>query len=157
MSKTVAWQRIEVEDLNDYLVSVKMDALREVALANGQDDPFEAVMPDVVARIRNKIKSNRTNRVSATTNTVPPELFTCACYLIIEAMNSRLPANSVRLTEDQKEIIRKCERDLTDVVSGSLVISAPTDPEDVDVQAGGAAQVVTSSTRVCTRSKMNGL
>lgn len=158
MSATVAWVTVADTDLDTYLTGIKTAALRETALAEGQTDPFDDSMRDVVNRIRNKIKSNPTNRVSATALTIPPELKTAACWLTLEAMNARIGlSRSIQLTEDQKTLIKKFEKDLEDVVTGDFSISNPIDPEDVDVQRPGITRVVSSSERVVTRSTMNGL
>jgi hypothetical protein len=158
MSATRAWVTVAATDLDTYLTGLKTDALRTAALADNQPDPFLAASVDVIERIRNKVKSARGTTVSATANTIPPELKTAACWLILEAMNARIGlSRSIQLTEDQKELIRKAEKDLDAIVKGDLVVSAPTDPEAVNVQSGGNIKVVRSSTRVYTRDAMNGL
>lgn len=158
MSTTRAWVTVDATDLDTYLTGLKTDALRTAALAEGQTDPFPEAMADVVNRMRNKIKSRLNNRVSATANSIPPELKTAACWLILEVMNARVGlSRSIALTEDQKALIKKYEKDLEDVVSGDFVISLPPDPEGSDIQTGGNARVITSSTRRVTQRTMNGL
>jgi hypothetical protein len=74
------WVVITANDLNDYLVGVQVDALRQTALADGQDDPFTRVMQDRASYVRRRIEGNPSNRISATPYAVPPELKTGTCY-----------------------------------------------------------------------------
>jgi hypothetical protein len=149
------WVVITANDLNDYLVGVQVDALRQTALADGQDDPFTRVMQDRANYVRRRIESNPSNRISATPYAVPPELKTGTCYLIIEALQPRL---KLPLTEDQKKQIQKAEDYLNRIADEKDVVAIPDDPlEPSDAQSGGAISVVSSNTRRATREKMNGL
>ncbi len=151
----IDWITIVVTDLNDYLVGAQVSALRTAALAAGQADPFTAIMPDIVNRIRLKIESCKTNRVSATALTIPPELKWIACYLIIEAMQVRLPA--LKLTEDQKNQVKAAKDELNLIAKCDSVVSEPTDPlEPGDAQVGGAIEIASKTTRQFTRDKLSG-
>jgi hypothetical protein len=158
VSDSVAWVTVAASDLDTYLTGIKVDALQTAALSAGQTDPFIDAHVDVIARIRNKIKSCSNYVVSATANTIPPELKSAACWLILEAMNARVGlSRGIQLTEDQKTLIKKFEDDLTAISKCDLVVSTPTDPEENNVQAGPPMVVISSSPRVCTRASMNGL
>jgi hypothetical protein len=149
------WVVITANDLNDYLVGAQVDALRNAALADGQDDPFTRVMQDRANYVRRRIESNPSNQISATPYAVPPELKTGACYLIIEALQPRI---KIPLTEDQKTQIRKCEDYLNRIADKKDTVAIPDDPlEPSDAQSGGAIRVVSSTTRLATREKMSGL
>jgi hypothetical protein len=102
-----AWIVITAAHLNDYSAGAKVNALRTAALAGGQADPFTNVSADVIARVRAQIGSNKTNQLSATANSVPPDLKTHTCWLIIQAMQGRLPG--LKLTDDEKEMVKKAE------------------------------------------------
>jgi hypothetical protein len=142
--------------LNDYLVGAQVEALRTAALADGQDDPFLKIMPDVAARIRLKIESCQRNSISATANAIPPELKWLACYLILEAMQLRLP--SLRLTDDQRTQISEAKKQLDRIADCKDVVSVPDDPlEPSDAQQAGGITLVSNTTRRATREKMDGL
>src|SRR4051812_31509551 len=117
------WILIAVTDLNDYLVAAQVNALRTAALAGGQADPFTNVMHDMASRIRLKIESCRTNQVSATAYTVPPECKWIACYLIIEAMQTRLPG--LKLTEEQKGQVDRAYKELNLIAKCDSVVTLP--------------------------------
>lgn len=150
------WILIAVTDLNDYLVGAQVSALRTAALAAGQADPFTNVMHDMASRIRLKIESCRTNLVSATAYTVPPECKWIACYLIIEAMQTRLPG--LKLSDEQKGQIDRAYKELNLIAKCDSVVTMPTDPlEPTDAQQGGEIQIASSTTRQFTRGKLAGL
>lgn len=149
------WISIASADVNDYLNGPQISALRSVALAGGQADPFTNIMGAVIDRIRNKLKPRF--QVSATAQTVPPELKQIACLLIIEQMSARLP--QLKLTDDQKTLIKdaKDELKLIDQNEGSVTITAPSDAAAQDYQESTKVQVVTQTTRVATRDTLKGL
>lgn len=149
------WITVSEEDLNDYLVAAQMNALRTAALAVGQSDPFENIMPAIAQRMRLKIASCARNRLSATANSIPPELKWIAAYLIIEAMQGRIP--SLRLSDDQKTQISEAKKQLDRIADCKDVVSEPTDPEESVAQQSGGISLVSSTTRAATREKMNGL
>ena len=150
-----AWVVIAQTDLNDYLVSAQVDALAAAALAPGQTNPFARVMPDVMARIRAAIAGCQRNRVSATANSVPPELKWAACLLTIEAMQTRVVG--LVLTEEQKGMIRDAKDELKLIRECESVVVTPTDPVVPDVQRGGNIVVVTSSENEATPQQTSGL
>jgi hypothetical protein len=133
------WLVIADTDLNDYLVGAQMNAFRTAALARGQVNPFATIMQDRCSYVRNRI--SKRVQISATPYAIPPELKTCACMLIIEAMAGRL-AVAITLTEDQVRMIRRAYLDLDIAGTDELPISLPDDPVAAEVQAGGAVRVV---------------
>jgi len=153
---SVAWVTIALTDLNSYLVGAQVTAVNTAALAGGQVDRFTEARLSVVSRIRNKIESCTTNRVSATALTVPPSLKMCACLLIIQALQTSIP--SLKLTDDQVRLIETFEKDLLDIASCDLKVEQPTDPLDPpNAQAGANVEVVSSTTRRATRDTLAGL
>lgn len=149
-----AWIVITVDDLDDYLAAAAMSALRSAALGTSQTDPFARVMPDIASRIRNEIQACASNRISATTNAIPPELKTIACLMIIEAMQARLPG--VDLTEKQQDMLRDGRDYLKRIANCEISVSDPTDPVDPDV-ASGQVEIVSSRTRNASAAKLDGL
>lgn len=128
----MSWIIITATDLNDYLVGVQAAAIRTVAVAAGQTDRFTAVMPDVSSRIRNEILSCSRNRLDATANSIPPELKTVACLLIVEAMQSGIPG--LELSEDQRTLIRDARDYLKRIARCEIAVSSPAvavDPPNI--------------------------
>jgi hypothetical protein len=151
-----AWIVLTVDDLNDYLVGAQVEALRTAALAVGQADPFTNIMHAIAARIRLKIESCARNEISATANAIPPELKWIAAYLVLEAMQLRLP--SLRLTDDQRTQISEAKKQLDRIADCKDVVSVPDDPlEPSDAQQAGGITLVSNTTRRATREKMDGL
>ena len=150
----VAWVVPTTTHLKDYLVAAQVTALQTAALSGGSD-PFSAVMPDVVARIRASIRSCKANMLSETANSVPPELKWVACILILEQMQTRLP--SLAFSDSQKKIAEDAGETLKAVSKCELVVSLPTNPTDGYYQTGAAAVIATSSNRKVTRDLMKGL
>lgn len=147
------WVKITDADLNDYLVGAQMNALRTAALARGQANPFTSIMQDRCNYVRNRI--SKRIAISATPYAIPPELKTCTCMLIIEAMAGRL-AVAVTLTEDQVRMVKRAYDDL-DIAGEDLLISTPDDPITPPVQSGGGITVKRKRTGVYTGSDMKGL
>jgi hypothetical protein len=150
----VAWAIITTADLNHYLVAAQVTALRTAALGAGQTDPFNEVMPTVTARIRS-ICSTNGRVISATANSVPPEVKDIACYLILEELQTRLPG--LKLTEEQVRQTENGRDYLKQIARGEAVISDPLDPITPPVQAGGAIKIITSRERIATRETLKGL
>lgn len=149
------WIVITPEHLDDYLVGVAMEALRETALADGQDDPFGRIMPDVAQRIRNEVAACRVNQLDPTPHSIPPETKTTACLLIIEAMQGRLPR--VKLTEGQEKMLEDGRNMLRRISRCEYPVTQPDNAIPAPVQASGAVQVVSSSPRLATRRTLDGL
>ncbi|MEW6306184.1 MAG: hypothetical protein AB1705_22185 [Verrucomicrobiota bacterium] len=149
------WITLTAEDLNDYLAAPQVSALRTAALAAGQGDPFDEIMPDVVSRERLKIESCARNRLSATPNSIPPELKWAACYLILEAMQLRIP--TLRLTKDQQAQAMRAVDELNRVAACKDVVTAPDDPLEPSSQRGGQIEVVRKSKGLATRESLAGL
>ncbi len=146
-----AWITLTSDDLAAYLVGAQVAALRSANLAPGEVDPFTAIAPNVIARIRNKVKSCPRNRLSATPDSIPPELKGQTIALLLTELQTRLSL-ALRLTPDQQDQARRAEKDLDQVMKGDFVISLPDDPLDVEtVQFGGPIQLVTAAHKVTAR------
>lgn len=149
-----AWITIAVSDLNDYMVAAQVSALRTAALGSGQTDPFSRVMADIVERIRFKIQSCGANQLSATPQTIPPELKWAACYLILEAMQTRIPA--LKLTEDQKTQVDRAVTQLDRIADCKDKVTQPDDPVTV-AQTGSNSPAIGSKCLKFQRSQQEGI
>lgn len=151
---STAWIVIVDADLNDYLVAAQMEALRTVALAGGQANPFTKTMQDIASRIRAEIEACPTNVLSGTAYAIPPSLKRHACTLIIEAMQPRL---LLPLTEDQKTAAKDAKDWLKRIASCEIKVEEPADPMERTTQSGAPISVVNAPERLATREKMAGL
>lgn len=150
------WIVIAAADLNDYAVGAKLNAARTAALAAGQADTFAAVMADVAGSSRQKFRSGG-YKVSATANSIPPELKGQICWLVIEKLVVRL-GRGLALSEDEKTLVKDAKDDINKVADGKLDISAPADPEATpSIQDGGRLPSVGTRTRSHTREDQDGM
>ena len=149
------WTVITAADLSDYSVGAKVNALRSAALAMGQTDPFDRVMPDVVATVRGLIASSRRNELSATTDSVPPEAKTHVCWLVIEALQARLMG--LTLKEEEKRMIDRAWQYFRDVAKGDIAVSMPDNPVVADVQQTSRISILTDNIRNFSRETLAGL
>lgn len=132
------WIVITAANLNDYLVGAQAAAIRTAAVAAGQTDRFTAVMPDVAARIRNEILSCSRNRLDVTANSIPPELKTVACLLILEAMQAGIPG--LAMTDDQRTLVKDARDYLKRIAKCEIAVTAPAvaiDPPDTQSYLDG--------------------
>jgi hypothetical protein len=148
------WIVITAADLNDYNVAQMMDTLREEALAEGQADPFDKLMHDRCRYIQNRI-SQRV-QISATAYAVPPELKTCACWLIIEAMSTRLSI-AIELTRDQRTAIDRAYKDLDIAGTKDLPISTADDAAPAAVQSKSQSPRMNQKPRNFSRANQDGV
>lgn len=125
------WSPITEADLLARKMAPLLNALRTAALASGQEDPVDAVIPDVVARIRTKVASCATNLVDSTAGTIPDGLKALACRMIIREAKGRL---EMELTEDERTQQTIDERELTAVARCELVVDQPELPVPPPVQ-----------------------
>ena len=151
-----AWITLTADDLNDYQVAKIIAAARTKALATSQADPFNAVMPDVIARMRDDIRGCKTNQVSATPNSIPAGLRSEAIYLIIESMQARLPG--VSLTEELKTLIADAKKRLVRISRCEVPIETPDDPlPSGEVQAGVGTPRITAPVPQFDRDSQDGI
>lgn len=150
-----AWVTIDTDDLADYSVGEKVTALITQALNVGQTDPSARVIPDVIAIARGYLAAQGRNVLSLTPNSIPPEAKTHVCWIVVEALQARLPG--LMLTDEEKRMIDRAWEWLRDVAKGTIAISTPDDPVVPDVQAPSPIVVVDKPTRVATRSTLAGL
>lgn len=151
-----AWIVITADNLNEYQAAKVIAAARTKALASGQADPFLAVMPDVVRRMRDDIRGCVKNRVSATANSVPPGLRGEAVLLTIEAMQARLPG--ITITEDLRTLIDDAKARMKRISKCEIPIETPDDPlEPDDVQATSGTPSICAPKREFDRCSQDGI
>ena len=152
MSETV-WITIQQSNLADYLSAPQYNAVTSGLLVAGQSGRFAGIMADVCSNIRAALRGNY--QVSGLDNSIPQQAKTCACYLILESLQASIP--TLKLTEDQKELVKKQEAWLEKVKAGTEVVDLPSDPATDAVQRPRGVQVATANERLATRDRMRGL
>lgn len=171
MAATKTWIVLTESDVRNYCVAeqkIKLDELEQ----QGENN-FGVVYNDVVAEIRTAIASNPANTLSATANSIPPELKRWVSLLVIEAMSPSF-SNATPLTPPQIEQVKKANEVLDTIRNwkleqrgmngGGFYISQPTNPESGTSQsARPTAQTVdisgdlNPSVRLYTRETLAGL
>lgn len=150
------WIAITADNLNEYQAGKLVAAARTKALAAGQADPFLAVMPDVINRMRADIRGCKINQVSATPLTVPAGLRGEAVLLTIEAMQSRLPG--ITIEEDLRTLIDDAKARMKRISKCEIPIETPDDPQTPgDVQSGSLIEEVNPGNRGNSREDLQRL
>lgn len=155
MATTTTWIVLEKTDLLPYLVAAQVSAMTTAALAPGQADPFDDIMPDVVADIRGSIATCVRNGLSATANAIPPEFKMHAAYMLLEAMQLRLP--SLKLTDEQKAAAERGRKRLEKIAACEIAVSQPDDAEANAFGGTAGVEVVTRRQKVATAAQLDGL
>lgn len=119
------WITIQTSDLYDYLCAPQLNALKSMALALGQTNPMDEIIGAVTARIRAEISGSGKNLLSADGTQIPKDLKSCACYLILESAQTRLP--SLKLTADQIRLAGDAREYLKRIAKGEVPVSTPDD------------------------------
>ena len=147
------WKTIAVTDLDGYLMSIQLDAIRTGGMRAGQADPFSIVMPNVVNTIRTTI-AKRGKPISATALTVPDEARSHTIWLIIDALQTRIPG--LMVTNDQKRHVEDAKEFLAALGESDTAVSTPTDPMQPVVNIGAGVVVVSGSGKRFNRGSLDG-
>lgn len=147
------WITLTEADLLKTKMAPLVSVLRSAAIDPGQDDPVEAITADVISRIRNKVSTCATNKVDATTTTIPASLKALACRMIIVEAKNRL---ELELTKDESEQRDIDERELTRVSECKLVVDQAEVPTAPLVQAVQPGPTISARKRRFSRSQQSG-
>ena len=123
---------------NDVLASInnsELTAAINTALASGQDNPLDTLLPDVTAEVRGYVR--RRNTLGAT-GTLPQELKNAAIDIIIYRAANRLRKKAI--AEDKKPDNDLALKKLEAVADGSIAISAPDNPT-TEITSAPAPQI----------------
>lgn len=157
IDKQTTWVVPTLADLQTYLNNTQYQAISAGDLVTGQTavSLFAEYMGTVTTRITSKLQGNANSVGSATDNAIPPECMWIACWLILEMLNTRIP--SLNLTDDQKNIIKKAEKDLDNFASRKQLAALPTDPVNRVQQQGPATVVRRGSPQTVNAWTMRGI
>jgi hypothetical protein len=150
-----SWIEITVDDLYDYLVASQIDVLRKRVLAPGQDDPIGDIICDITARVRAEISGNQRNLLSANKLEIPQNLKSAACYLILECVQTRIPA--IKLTSDQVRLADDAREYLRRISQGEVPVELPDQVESPSLfSPNKGVSVATSRERIATGNSLRG-
>jgi phage gp36-like protein len=151
----MSWTAITVSDLKDAKVSTLVDACSAAALGTGQTDPVPNIIANVIARIRAEIAGCASNSLDADTTTIPTDLKSLACRMIMREAMSRLRKS---LNEDEREEQRNDLKYLERIARGDVPVAAPDNPLITEeVQSTSGTPRLTARTRHFGREYEDGV
>ncbi|MDR3143747.1 MAG: hypothetical protein LBT57_02800 [Puniceicoccales bacterium] len=126
----IPWITISPEMVYDYLAAPQVEGLRHSALAQQQEDPLPEIIRDICEQMRAEISAQPQNRLDRRAHTIPPHLKATACWLIIEAAQTRIPG--LKASEDQIRLAEQAHQRLQRIAQGELPLGQP-DSSDTSV------------------------
>jgi hypothetical protein len=150
------WITISTETVYDYLAAPQVEVLRRSVLANQQEDPLRSIIHDICEQMRAEISGNPHNRLDSTPYTIPPHLKATACWLIIEAAQTRIPG--LKATEDQIRLAEQSQQRLQRIAQGELPIGNPNsvDTSGTYRRPGATLQVIHARDAQATGQTLSG-
>jgi hypothetical protein len=124
------WITLTNTDLTDARATQILTAAQTNATAAGQSDPLPIAIARVTEELRGVIGFSGKYQVSATANTLPPNLKDMAVQKVIRMVLRRLNQPAL-LTEDDRQDERTYEARLNLIRAGNYQIDLPDDPLDV--------------------------
>lgn len=153
----MSWLPISITTLEAHAVAPLLEACRTSA-SELVTDRFGTVRDSVVQQIRIAIASAQYD-LDEDDTLIPPELVSCAAWLIIEQLMAVIPFGAVPLSEDQRTLLRSERARLDKIADGKLRVTAPDAPVTTDTTQAGVSPVrsLGARTRRYSRDDMNGL
>jgi hypothetical protein len=153
----MSWTAISATTIESHAVAPLLELCKS-SDADLVTDRFPVIRDSVVQQIRVAIASGEYELDSDET-LIPPELVSCAAWLIIEQLVAVMPLGVIALTEDQRSLLRSERARLDRIADGKLLVTAPDSPEEAQtVQRGvGAVVEIGERTRRYTRDTLSGL
>ena len=151
----MSWITITIADLKDAKVSTLVEACRTAALGSGQTDPVPNIIANAIARIRAEISGCARNILDADTTTIPSDLKSLACRMIVREAMSRIKRP---LAEDEREEQRNDLKYLERISKCDIPVATPDNPLLTDeVQSTAGRPHLTARTRQFGREYEDGL
>jgi glutamate racemase len=151
----MSWITITKETLYDAKIAALIDACDTAATASSQSEGRAAsIIQGVVNEIRNAVATCKGNQVDADTATIPESLRDLAVDLVMARLKGAL---EMELTQDERDTITERRRQLRDIAACNLVVDQPDNAVVPEIQAGGASQIVSKSSRPLSGDKLKGL
>lgn len=118
------WVAITLDSIKDRKLADLVEALRTVALGDGQSDPTPNIIAAVTERIRMEVGACPQNRLDPDTTKIPHSLLSIGVRMCIREMKSRLEQE---LTEDERKAWDKDEDYLRRVARCEVIVTSPED------------------------------
>jgi phage gp36-like protein len=126
------WITIAQDDVLASINNSELTAALNAALAIGQDNPLDTLIPDVTAEVRGYARRRNTLGQSGT---LPAELKNAAIDIIIYRTANRLRKTAI--AGDKKADNDQALRKLQGVADGKVAVSAPDNPTTEVTSAPG--------------------
>ncbi|HZM01557.1 MAG TPA: phage protein Gp36 family protein [Candidatus Saccharimonadales bacterium] len=117
------WITITPDDILASINNAELTAALNTAIASGQGNPLDTLIPDVTAEVRGYVRRRNTLGQSGT---LPQELKNAAVDIIIYRTASRLRKRAI--AEDKKADHDQALNKLAGVADGTVAVSAPDNP-----------------------------
>lgn len=149
------WSVIAETALDSYWNALQSVALKTGKLAVPLSNAFPQVMTDVVNMMRVALSAR--GSVSTLALSVPPEARIHACYLIVEALTTRIP--TLDLSKEQKDAADRARLWLADLADPKkpVVVSAPDSGMALATFQPRGTKLVSARRQIFTRRDMDGL
>lgn len=155
----MSWITLTATDIRDRLGAPEYQAVGEAALAEGQADPWPALIDDATEHVRGQIGSNPKNTLGAA-GTIPAACKRHLISLIIWDALNRFGLSTL-LGETRKLDYEKADAYFRSVARGDIAVEQPeTAGEEAFRNREGAfatADVELSTKRRATRDRLDGL
>ena len=152
----MSWVHVTLDDLHAYLPADVAKEAREAALDAVQTDPWDIIMPDVVAELRAAVLGCARNEVDIDPLKVPPSLKGIAATLIGVRLLNRI--DGARVGEAFAKQVEKAEETLKLVASCERTVEAPATAATANPnQQAGGVEIAGQRDREATRAKLDGL
>ena len=153
----MSWLPISLTTLESHAVAPLLEACANSAGAE-VTDRFPGIRDTVVQQIRIAIASAQYD-LDEDETLIPPELVSCAAWLIIEQLMAVIPFGAVPLSEDQRTLLRSERARLDKIAKGDLRVSAPDAPKTSATTQSGVSPIssIGARGRRYTRDTMAGL
>ena len=151
------WIALTSADVARRFAAAELTAVKTAAKATGQDGDviLAAAITSVTNTVRGYVSACAKNTLGDGA-TIPDELETAALALIRDYLFNRLPGMRALNDELRQKETDRAMSQLRDAGKGLLGIVAPVTASE-DQAAGPAMELVSSRTRVATRTSMSGL
>lgn len=116
------WITILKEDIEDFLLPSQL-AMLTSRMTQAEPTLLTTMIGDMVGRVRADIGATRTNQLSEEQDRIPAELRPQVCYLVIEALQSRIPC--FQLSADQVRNAQNARARMEQIARGEIPVSRP--------------------------------
>lgn len=149
------WILLTINDLEQYLIATQIKTLHTRVLGPNESDPLDDIISDVTRRIRADISGNPRNLLSQDETLIPAELKPCACYLVVEALQTRLPG--LKLSSEQIRNADNARQQLIRISKGEIPVSRPLNPGNNPTYGPSASMVCVHSRPYVHNAQLRGL